>query len=146
MAEMLADLLSQEVRHLRRHTAAAHDGCRYCLYRQEHGGTGVPVFRVVDQTRGRVFLETDDWVDAEHLSMLSAARGELRYILGTHPSHVWGDRARYPHRCEKCDAPANGSFASHAPCGYDLGRLALLTVIEFELAKREKEPAHERNG
>lgn len=137
--EKTADLLRLEYPH-RGHMGDGrfHERCRYCEWRREHGGNGIPAFRVVDQTRGRVFLETDDWVAAEQLVRLPAADatpGGPRLILGTHPSHDWD--AQYPHCCRVCRVEANGRLESHAPCGYDMAGRDPVTVIEAEVAARK---------
>lgn len=139
MYEMLNDLLAQERAHAG-HPDGDCDGCRYCEYRREHGGTGIPVFRVVDQGRERavdqrpvmVRLETWDWEEAEQFVVLAIGRGDgALHILGTHPTHDW-DNPRDPHRCRKCGVLANGCFAAHAPCGYEIGRRPMGTAAEDE--------------
>ncbi len=89
---------------------------------------------------GAVVLETGDWVKAEERALAKnwpSARRPL-CIRGTHPSHGWDDQR--PPRCRACGAWNNGSYGSHAPCGYDFGEAPLITVIERELAARKQAP------
>jgi hypothetical protein len=103
-----------------------------------------PVFRVVDE-RGHQALATDDWAAAEQAA--SAGRwpkgGSLR-VRGTHPSHQWGPprpgQATPDRRCTACGGWDNGSYGSHAPCGYDFKGGSLAAAIERELAGRGGEP------
>lgn len=96
------------------------------------------IFRV-ETERGRVLLETDDWVEAETLSCayFHPGRNQFLHVRGTHPTHDWDGQR--PRRCRNCAGWDNGSYGSHAPCGYDFGGLALVTVLERENAAREED-------
>jgi hypothetical protein len=91
-------------------------------------------FKVVDD-HGRVLTETDDWVEAESRASVEnwPKDGSLR-IRGTHPTHDWDDQR--PRRCRKCDGWDNGSYGSHAPCGYDWSGESLAAALEREIAAR----------
>ena len=91
----------------------------------------------------RIVLETDDWVEAEERSSVRYWPSKYRplYINGTHPSHDWGpphegQTPRDTRRCRKCSGWDNGSYGSHAPCGYDWSHDSLSSAIERELAAR----------
>lgn len=94
------------------------------------------IFTVYEKYSRRVLLETDDWVDAEVRSAPQRWRSkdEPVSIRGTHPTHDWDDQ--HPRRCRKCDGWDNGSYGSHAPCGYDFGGMSLVGALERELAAR----------
>jgi hypothetical protein len=102
----------------------------------------VSTFKVEDD-RGRVLLETDDWVEAESRALCrpGISNREIRYVRGTHPTHDWyrpGRSAGNPDgvpRCHRCGGWDNGSYGSHAPCGYDF-QTSLVATIERELAAR----------
>lgn len=86
-------------------------------------------FRVMDgQT---VVLETDDWVAAERKAVdaLREFRPRVLSIRGTHPTHDWDDQ--HPRRCRACGGWDNGSYGSHAPCGYEFDG-PLLTALARE--------------
>lgn len=99
----------------------------------------------VEDDRGRVVLETDDWVEAESKASARRRHGKFLYVRGTHLTHDWyrpGRTAGNPDgvpRCRKCDGWDNGSYGSHAPCGYDFGGAALVTVLEREIAAQTPE-------
>jgi hypothetical protein len=91
----------------------------------------------------RVVLETDDWVEAEERSQVKhwPSSGRPLHIDGTHPTHDWGPPRegqgdRITRRCRNCDGWDNGSYGSHAPCGYDFSHDSLASALERELAKR----------
>lgn len=81
------------------------------------------VFRVLDGS-GRVALDTDDWVQAEACALRLPHRGPIARILGTHPTHTWAGE-----RCNSCGGWDNGSYGSHAPCGFDFDGRSLVEVI-----------------
>lgn len=85
-----------------------------------------------------VVVETDDWVEAERTCSDALKRSELLSIQGVHPTHT------FPHeppsrddRCVDCGAINNGSYGSHAPCGYDFGGKSLLSALDDEEAMRK---------
>ena len=51
-------------------------------------GRPVTIFRVEDD-RGRVLLETDDWVEAESRALIRSGDKNFRHVRGTHPTHDW---------------------------------------------------------
>jgi hypothetical protein len=98
----------------------------------------VPTFKIVNE-RGAVIAETDDWVEAE--TRASAENwpegfGHRLGIRGTHPTHDW-DRQAVLRRCRNCGGWDNGSYGSHAPCGYDWQGSSLAAALEREIAARE---------
>jgi hypothetical protein len=100
----------------------------------------VSTFKVEDD-RGRVILETDDWVQAESRAFPRPGTGSLLRVRGTHPTHDWGpprrgQNPRHTRRCRDCGAWDNGSYGSHAPCGYDWSRDTLASALEREIAAR----------
>ena len=104
-------------------------------------------FRVEDD-RGRVLLETDDWVEAESRALIRSGDKNFRHVRGTHPTHDWyrpGRSTGNPDgstRCRNCGGWDNGSYGSHAPCGYDFQGTSLMATLERELAARANpEPA-----
>lgn len=101
-------------------------------------------FEVVENHR-RVILRTDDWVEAE---LASSGKNWTRYtmltIRGTHPSHDWDDQ--YPRRCRKCAGWDNGSYPSHAPCGYDFAGGSLAAALEREVASRTQSASSGAGG
>lgn len=84
-----------------------------------------------------VVRETDDWIEAEdtYREAVFSRRAEHRRdqvkMAGTHPTHSIVEG-----HCEACGAPDNGCYKIHAPCGYDFGGRAFLTVLEDEKAAR----------
>lgn len=104
------------------------------------------VFTVVTDA-GRVALETDDWVLAEHTCVEAArdSRKGLLRVRGTHPTHDWyrPDKASpgnpyRDRRCRNCGGWDNGSYGSHAPCGHDWSHDSLVSALERELAARQE--------
>jgi hypothetical protein len=93
------------------------------------------IFRVETEWRHLV-LETDDWVEAENRACTSLKAGTLLRVRGTHPTHDWDDQR--PRRCRKCGGWDNGSYGSHAPCGYDWSHDSLASALERELAARQE--------
>lgn len=95
------------------------------------------IFTVIERRRGAVesvLLRTDDWVEAERAALTPWPRDvEVRSVWGVHPSHRWDDRS--PRRCVGCNGWDNGSYGSHAPCGYWQGE-SLVSAIERETAAR----------
>ena len=95
-------------------------------------------FQVVNARTGKTVLETDDWVDAENMAVAShAGRSDMLHVRGTHPSHNWDDQR--PRRCRNCDGWDNGSYGSHAPCGYNFsgeGGSSLVAALARELDAR----------
>jgi hypothetical protein len=93
----------------------------------------------VEDDRGRKVLETDDWAEAERRALTQNwpdPRTPLR-VRGIHPTHDWDDQR--PRRCRKCDGWDNGSYGSHAPCGFEWtgpGGSSLIAVLE-RLASEE---------
>jgi len=91
-----------------------------------------------------VILETDDWVEAESQALAKNwPKGDSLRVRGTHPSHDWqrgiaGDPSQpWDHRrCRRCLAWDNGSYGSHAPCGYDWSKDSLVSALEREIAAR----------
>jgi hypothetical protein len=84
----------------------------------------------------RVLLETDDWREAERAAMRyrpNVVQRDLPEVRGTHPSHNF-DPAKLGAsdvcRNEGCGSHNNGSYGSHAPCGFDFGGRSLLQVLE----------------
>ena len=77
----------------------------------------------------RVILRTDDWIEAEEASSVKHWRNRQSpiRIKGIHPTHTIGNVTRTfdigdPYvfvGCTTCEAPDNGCFAIHAPCGYE---------------------------
>lgn len=99
-------------------------------------------FRVVQMVpvityREQVLLKTDDWLEAEEKVSErmrltpDSMRQDLPRIVGTHPSHDWQGR-----RCTRCGAFDNGSYSSHAPCGFDFKGRPLLDLIDDWRAER----------
>lgn len=99
-------------------------------------------------------LETDDWVEAERCAVNASPQRSLS-VIGTHPTHDW-DRREPTHlssswppahwaapmgalsgaRCRRCGAWDNGSYGSHAPCGYDWSKDSLMAALDREEAAR----------
>lgn len=107
---------------------------------------GPTTFAVIDTApsfrgggrRGRVVLETNDWLEAEHKVRELAAlhpgrRGAAFTIDGTHPTHVWVSG-----RCTACEGWDNGSYGSHAPCGFTFGA-PLVTYVKAWAVRRTHE-------
>ena len=103
----------------------------------EKGAT--PIFRVVQRVpvvtyQERVILETDDWLEAEAKvsSFLRDNRNtmqrELPQVRGVHPSHEFATTGNPT--CLNCGAWNNGSYGSHAPCGFDFEGRSLHSHIE----------------
>ena len=95
---------------------------------------GEPVFTVVKANTSQVMLATDDWVEAENLAYVALGKGTLLSVRGTHPSHIWDDQ--WTRRCVTCGGWDNGSYGSHAPCGYDFQGESLAAALKRELAAR----------
>lgn len=103
-------------------------------------------FRVVRRVpvvtyRDEVLLETDDWLEAEaevrrirnHPHMME---NEVPQIRGVHPSHDFATSGNPT--CKKCGARNNGSYGSHAPCGFDFaGRSLAVILAEYRLGTPE---------
>lgn len=92
---------------------------------------------------GVLILETDDWVEACEVSLTMnwprIIGGAIpRHVRGVHPSHEWpvGMKHHDGARCGRCGAWNNGSYGSHAPCGYDWSRDSLVSALEREKAAR----------
>jgi hypothetical protein len=104
------------------------------------------IFTVYNPATRRVILETDDWVEAEwraHTALHEGANGTLLNIRGTHPSHDWSGPREHGglglvSTCANCGGYDNGSYGSHAPCGYDFSHDSLVSALERERAQREK--------
>jgi hypothetical protein len=89
-------------------------------------------FVVVERRHGfpdaTVLLKTHDWVEAEALALTPwPCDVEYRAIQGTHSTHDWDDQN--PRRCRNCDGWDNGSYGSHAPCGYDWSQVSLRAAL-----------------
>lgn len=80
---------------------------------------------------GFVWFETDDWVAAERYASDALKRREVLFVRGTHPTHTWAEK-----RCTGCGAWDNGSYGSHAPCGYDWSSDSLISALDREEAAR----------
>ena len=100
----------------------------------------------VEDDRGRVVLETDDWVEAEARALTKNwpnRYGGSLSVRGTHPTHDWYAPGRSQgnpdgsRRCRNCGGWDNGSYGSHAPCGYDWSRDSLVSALEREIATRD---------
>lgn len=100
----------------------------------------------------RVILRTDDWIEAEEAASVKHWRHKLAplRIAGIHPSHSVGtvtkhygysDTTTSYEGCATCEAPNNGCFAIHAPCGFDFGNKSMATIIEEWRAERESVPS-----
>lgn len=86
---------------------------------------------------GSIVLRTDDWVEAEAACLLPAVGDwpeTYRRIKGTHPTHEWDEQN--PRRCGRCGGYDNGSYGSHAPCGYIWGTGNLWAAVKRELEAR----------
>ena len=84
-------------------------------------------FTVVDRDRpGQTLFATDDWVAAEAFALDSPPR-RVYDVRGTHPTHQWDTQS--PRRCTACSGWDNGSYGSHAPCGYDFAGESLFAHI-----------------
>lgn len=100
------------------------------------------IFKVEDQ-RGRVLTETDDWVDAQSRALVENwPRGGRLYVRGVHPTHDWDGKpgSQFPgreRRCRNCGTWDNGSYGSQSPCGYDWSHDSLVSALEREIAARE---------
>lgn len=90
-------------------------------------------FAVVERRRGgtlAVILRTDDWVAAETAALTPWPRDvDFRSVKGTHPTHDWNEQSG---RCRACGAWNNGSYGSHAPCGYDWHGYSLTAALDRE--------------
>lgn len=119
-----------------------------------------PAFRVVQERtipvttyriEREVVCETDDWVEAERAHMdLHRKPGAYKQgrprLEGTHPSHDFqpvdlstkpaGWKSGGDDQCVNCGAIDNGSYGSHAPCGYDFEGRPLIVEIERLEASR----------
>lgn len=98
-------------------------------------------FEVYNRDTGVVVLHTDDWVEAEWHEHEALKRGTLLYMRGTHPTHDWSGPRKHGgitmvRTCAGCGAYDNGSYGSHAPCGYDFGGSSLVAALEREMAAR----------
>jgi hypothetical protein len=103
-------------------------------------------FQVYNQRSGKVLLETDDWVEAEQRALGRKWPNSQTpiYIRGTHPTHDWSGPRKHGgttmvRTCAKCGGYDNGSYGSHAPCGYDFdgeGGSSLMAALEREMAAR----------
>lgn len=93
-------------------------------------------FKIVDSF-GSVVARTDDWIEAHRIERLTRTeRDALLSIRGTHPSHKWAGE-----RCITCGAWDNGSYGSHAPCGYDFAGRSLAAILD---AANPPHPAQEQ--
>lgn len=83
-------------------------------------------FTVVNKQSGTVTLRTDDWMAAERAALVRP-HSPLLNVKGTHPTHdfVGG-------RCSRCGARDNGSYGSHAPCGFDFEGRPLIAILQDE--------------
>ncbi len=96
------------------------------------------IFRILSLPHRTVIFQTDDWVEFERFQLELNNKNQVgRYSAGyttegTHPSHEWSrsKSSSVTTRCSRCGAWDNGSYGSHAPCGYDFGQLPLVTIIE----------------
>lgn len=94
----------------------------------------------VPKTRTVVVCETDDWVEAERAARVEnwPSRMTPLHVEGIHPTHTLGEVTRtYPRSepyvfrgCTTCEAPDNGCFAIHAPCGFDFAGRAMIDIEE----------------
>ena len=102
----------------------------------------MPTFSVVTEA-GYELLATDDWVEAEAavIKRDGMPRTGITHIRGTHPTHSWGPpregQVERTPRCTRCGGWDNGSYGSHAPCGYEFTE-SLVATIRRELEHRRK--------
>jgi hypothetical protein len=109
----------------------------------------VSTFRVVRRVPRIVYdevevLATDDWLEAEakvsewlrHHPNTMQMR-ELPEVRGVHPSHDFPPPGKGNPTCrnEGCRSWNNGSYGSHAPCGFDFEGKSLHTLIEERKAR-----------
>lgn len=104
-------------------------------------------FRVVQRYpvvvyQERVLLETDDWLEAEAFVVRKSRpsrdsmQQDIPLIRGVHPSHDFATEGNPTCRNEGCRSWNNGSYGSHAPCGYDFGGQSLMHHIALWNAGR----------
>ncbi len=105
------------------------------------------IFRILSLPHRTVIFQTDDWVELERFQL--ELDHTVNYMIeGTHPSHEWrrSKSSSVATRCSRCGAWDNGSYGSHAPCGYDFGQLPLATIIEHAETRAQELTAEQLAG